>query len=111
MSTPDPGELPYASASAAAEVFAAHVNAGKVATFRAFGLDLVMGERRGSRFRDAYDGRWLYNCDGATAPRNWTPVCSWSRCRGCFDQRCGASSSQASSLGTTMIAPWCATWP
>lgn len=62
MTSPGAGELPYGSAAATAEAFAAHVNAGKVATFRAFGLDLVMGERRGPRFRDAYDGRWLYNC-------------------------------------------------
>ena len=62
MTTPRPGEQPYPSSTAAAEAFAAHVNAGKVATYRAFGLDLVMGERRGARFRDAYDGRWLYNC-------------------------------------------------
>jgi acetylornithine/succinyldiaminopimelate/putrescine aminotransferase len=33
-----------------------------VATFQAFGLDLVMGERGGPGFRDAYDGRFLYNC-------------------------------------------------
>ena len=26
------------------------------------GVDLIMGERRGARFRHAYDGRWLYNC-------------------------------------------------
>jgi acetylornithine/succinyldiaminopimelate/putrescine aminotransferase len=62
MTTPRPGEQPYPSSTAAAEAFAAHVNAGKVATYRAFGLDLVMGERRGARFRDAYDGRRLYNC-------------------------------------------------
>jgi len=62
MTTPRPGEQPYPSSSAAAEAFAAHVNAGKVATYRAFGLDLVMGERSGARFRDAYDGHWLYNC-------------------------------------------------
>lgn len=62
MTTPRPGEQPYPSSSAVAEAFAAHVNAGKVATYRAFGLDLVMGERSGARFRDAYDGHWLYNC-------------------------------------------------
>jgi acetylornithine/succinyldiaminopimelate/putrescine aminotransferase len=38
------------------------VNRGKVATFEALGVDLVMGERSGSRFRDAFDGRWLFNC-------------------------------------------------
>jgi acetylornithine/succinyldiaminopimelate/putrescine aminotransferase len=62
VTAPRPGEQPYPSSTAAAEAFAAHVNAGKVATYRAFGLDLVMGERRGARFRDAYDDRWLYNC-------------------------------------------------
>ncbi len=53
---------PYPSATATASAFAEHVNRGKVATFEALGLDLVMGERSGSRFRDAFDGRWLYNC-------------------------------------------------
>jgi acetylornithine/succinyldiaminopimelate/putrescine aminotransferase len=43
-------------------VFAAHVNPGKVAAYQALGLDLVMGERDGARFRDAFSGRWLYNC-------------------------------------------------
>jgi acetylornithine/succinyldiaminopimelate/putrescine aminotransferase len=38
------------------------VNRGKVATFEALGLDLVMGERSGARFRSAFDGRWLWNC-------------------------------------------------
>ncbi|HEX9258532.1 MAG TPA: aminotransferase class III-fold pyridoxal phosphate-dependent enzyme [Acidimicrobiales bacterium] len=52
----------YPSADATADAFAAHVNAGKVAMFRALGLDLVMGERSGPRFRDAFTGQWLYNC-------------------------------------------------
>lgn len=55
-------DQPYPSSAATAAAFAAHVNRGKVTTFEALGLDLVMGERRGSRFRDAYDGRWLLNC-------------------------------------------------
>ena len=43
--------------------FAAHVNPGKVAAYEALGLDIVMGERAGSWFVDAYDERrrWL-NC-------------------------------------------------
>ncbi len=57
-----PVPQPYPSASATAAAFAGHVNPGKVAAFEALGLDLVMGERSGSRFRDAFSGRWLYNC-------------------------------------------------
>ncbi len=53
---------PYASRAAATEAFAAHVNRGKVAAFAALGLDLVMGEREGARFRDAFEDRWFYNC-------------------------------------------------
>jgi acetylornithine/succinyldiaminopimelate/putrescine aminotransferase len=53
---------PYESSAATSAAFAAHVNRGKVAAFEALGLDLVMGERQGSRFRDAFDGRWLFNC-------------------------------------------------
>ena len=28
----------------------------------AIGVDIVMGEREGARFRDAYSGRWFWNC-------------------------------------------------
>lgn len=62
MTTPPPDEQPYGSSATTSSVFAAHVNRGKVATFDALGLDLVMGERAGSRFRSAFDGRWLFNC-------------------------------------------------
>jgi putrescine aminotransferase len=58
----DTSVQPYPSPTVTTEVFAAHVNAGKVAAFQALGLDLVMGERRGSRFENVVDGRWLYNC-------------------------------------------------
>ena len=55
-------EQPYPSRAATAAAFAAHVNRGKVAAFEALGLDLVMGERQGARFQDAFDERWLFNC-------------------------------------------------
>jgi acetylornithine/succinyldiaminopimelate/putrescine aminotransferase len=58
----DAGAQPYRDAAATAATFAEHVNRGKVATFEALGLDLIMGERSGARFQDAFDGRWLYNC-------------------------------------------------
>ncbi len=57
-----PGDQPYPTAAATTEAFAGHVNRGKVATFEALGLDLVMGERSGARFQGAFDGRWLFNC-------------------------------------------------
>lgn len=43
--------------------FAAHVSRGKVEAMQAFGLDVVMGEREGIRFHDAYDPErsWI-NC-------------------------------------------------
>ncbi|HMV73850.1 MAG TPA: aminotransferase class III-fold pyridoxal phosphate-dependent enzyme [Microthrixaceae bacterium] len=53
---------PYPDRSAVEEAFAAHVNRGKVDAYRALGLELVMGERDGIRFRDAYDGTWYVNC-------------------------------------------------
>ena len=62
MTDPTPGGQPYPSSQATAAVFATHVNRGKVTAYQALGLDLVMGERSGARFRDAFDGRWLYNC-------------------------------------------------
>ncbi|MEZ5095847.1 MAG: hypothetical protein R2731_06850, partial [Nocardioides sp.] len=56
-------EQPYADRAAATAAFAAHVNRGKVETYAALGLDVVMGEREGSWFHDAFDPerRWL-NC-------------------------------------------------
>ena len=56
-------ELPFADKASATASFAEHVNRGKVATYQALGLDIVMGEREGSWFTDAYDTdrRWL-NC-------------------------------------------------
>ena len=62
MTHPTPGDQPYPTSTATSAAFAAHVNPGKVAAYEALGLDLVMGERSGARFRDAFDGRWLYNC-------------------------------------------------
>jgi putrescine aminotransferase len=53
---------PYPDRAATSAAFAVHVNPGKVAAYEALGLDLVMGERDGARFRDAFDGQWLYNC-------------------------------------------------
>jgi acetylornithine/succinyldiaminopimelate/putrescine aminotransferase len=43
-------------------VFAEHVSAGKARMFEAMGLDLVMAEREGATFRDAFDGRRFFNC-------------------------------------------------
>jgi putrescine aminotransferase len=53
---------PYPSREEATAAFAAHVNRGKAAVLRAMEVDIVVGEREGARFRDAYDGRWLWNC-------------------------------------------------
>lgn len=59
MSTP---EQPYGSREATFAAFSAHVNRGKVKAYDALGFDVVMGERDGARFRDAFSGRWLWNC-------------------------------------------------
>ena len=58
----DPAGQPYPTRSDVDEAFAGHVNRGKVAAYEALGLRLVMGERSGVRFRDAYDGTWYINC-------------------------------------------------
>lgn len=62
MNHTKPGDQPYTTYLETAAAFAAHVNPGKVTAFEALGVDLVMGERSGARFRNAFDGRWLYNC-------------------------------------------------
>lgn len=54
---------PFPDRESATTAFADHVNRGKVLAYQALGLDLVMGDREGSWFTDAYDEqrRWL-NC-------------------------------------------------
>lgn len=45
------------------ESFASHVNPGKVDAYRALGLDVVMGQREGSFFSDAFEpSRRFLNC-------------------------------------------------
>lgn len=53
---------PYADYAAASHAFAAHVSRGKVRALEALGVEIVVGEREGPRFRDAYSGRWFWNC-------------------------------------------------
>ena len=53
---------PYTDREATIEAFAKHVNRGKAQALRAIGVEIVMGERDGARFRDAYDGSWYWNC-------------------------------------------------
>jgi putrescine aminotransferase len=60
--TAHPGGPPDVTYEQTSASFAAHVNRGKVMAFEALGLQLVMGEREGSRFRNEVDGRWLLNC-------------------------------------------------
>ena len=48
---------PYGSREETIEAFASHVDRGKARALEAIGVDLVMGEREGARFRDAYTGR------------------------------------------------------
>lgn len=53
---------PYGTREETVEAFAAHVDRGKARALEAIGIDLVIGEREGARFRDAYTGRWYWNC-------------------------------------------------
>lgn len=57
---------PYGDRAETESAFATHVNPGKVAAYRSLGLKLVMGERQGIGFRDAFDDRWYVNahCNG-----------------------------------------------
>jgi acetylornithine/succinyldiaminopimelate/putrescine aminotransferase len=38
------------------------VSRGKANALAAMGVEIVVGEREGARFRDAYSGRWYWNC-------------------------------------------------
>jgi len=62
MTASDDVRQPYPSRDAVEDAFATHVNRGKVNAFRALDLRIVMGEREGARFRDAYTGAWYWNC-------------------------------------------------
>jgi acetylornithine/succinyldiaminopimelate/putrescine aminotransferase len=55
-------EQPFATREDAGAAFAAHVNRGKVRALEAIGVEIVVGEREGARFQDAYTGRWYWNC-------------------------------------------------
>src|SRR5262249_2932200 len=65
---------PYATREAAAGAFAAHVSRGKVEIMRALGAtvggELVMGERSGAPFADAFSGRWYWNCHSNVGAHN-----------------------------------------
>ena len=54
---------PFADRHLTHDAFAQHVNRGKVSAYAELGLDIVMGDREGSWFHDAFDPdrRWL-NC-------------------------------------------------
>ncbi len=58
----DPASNPYGSLAETVAAFGATVNPGKAAFFSEAGLELVMGERSGVSFRDAFDGREYLNC-------------------------------------------------
>jgi len=53
---------PYGTREETIEAFASYVDRGKATALEAMGVDLVMGEREGARFRDAYTDRWYWNC-------------------------------------------------
>ena len=53
---------PFPTREATSSVFAEHVNRGKVLVFRQYELDVIMGERSGAWFTDAFDGRRFLNC-------------------------------------------------
>ena len=53
---------PYEDRERTSAAFAAHVNRGKARALEAIGVEIVVGEREGARFRDAFSGRWYWNC-------------------------------------------------
>lgn len=57
-----PHALRFASREDLEDAFARHVSPGKVATFRKYGVSVVMGRREGARFWDAFDERPFWNC-------------------------------------------------
>ncbi len=61
-SFPKGPKMPIASKDETFEVFASHVDPGKVEVFRRLGVEIVMGRREGVFFEDAYSGRRYFNC-------------------------------------------------
>ena len=59
MSTP---EQPYADRERTFDAYGRHVNAGKTTMYRQLGLELVMGERAGVGFAEAWSGQRFFNC-------------------------------------------------
>ncbi len=59
-----PTRQPYDDREATHAAYARHVNAGRVAMYRQLGLDVVMGERCGPTFDDAWGNRQFVNCHG-----------------------------------------------
>ncbi|MFN8112779.1 MAG: aminotransferase class III-fold pyridoxal phosphate-dependent enzyme [Solirubrobacterales bacterium] len=59
---PDGSPEPFATREETATEFAAHVNRGKALALEALGVDIVIGDRAGARFQDAFSGRWYWNC-------------------------------------------------
>ncbi len=55
-------EQPYTDRAATVAAYSTHVDRGKATMLTAFGADVVMGERSGVYFRDAFDGRRFVNC-------------------------------------------------
>ena len=55
---------PYPTLDATYDAFAEHVSPGKVGRYRQMGMEIVMGERDGATFTDAYCGKRYYNCHG-----------------------------------------------
>jgi acetylornithine/succinyldiaminopimelate/putrescine aminotransferase len=52
----------YPDRAAVEAAFSAHVDPAKVDIWSMGGLQVVMGDREGATFRDAYDGRRWFNC-------------------------------------------------
>lgn len=55
-------EQPYPDRASTTEAFADRVDRGKATLLGSLGADIVMGDRSGVFFRDAFDGRRFFNC-------------------------------------------------
>src|SRR5690348_10447965 len=53
---------PYPSATSTYAANADHLNRGTVKAYEALGMHLVLGDREGARFSDAFTGRRYWNC-------------------------------------------------
>jgi acetylornithine/succinyldiaminopimelate/putrescine aminotransferase len=62
VTSDDSGRQPFRTREETSDAFARHVDRGKVDALTSLDFDVVIGERDGARFSDAFGGSRFWNC-------------------------------------------------